>query len=113
MGMNRTFKAAVAALMLAAGFAGSVPAAPIDDAVAAYARGDYATTMRLLRPLADQGGAEAQRVRAYMYAQGQGVPRDYAAAVSWSRKAADLARNSFLVPCISRVMASRGTMRLR
>jgi hypothetical protein len=40
--MNRTFKAAVAALMLAVGFAGSVAAGPFEDATAAYNKGDYA-----------------------------------------------------------------------
>jgi hypothetical protein len=33
MGMNRTFKAAVAALMLAVGLAGSVAAGPVEDGV--------------------------------------------------------------------------------
>jgi hypothetical protein len=42
MGMN-TFKAAVAALMLAAGFAGSVAAESLQDAAAAYRNGDYTT----------------------------------------------------------------------
>jgi hypothetical protein len=62
MGMNRTFKAAVAALMLAVSFAGSVAAGPVEDkalAVAAYKRGDYATALLLLRPLADRGDSEA------------------------------------------------------
>jgi hypothetical protein len=57
MGMNRAFKAAVAALILAFRFAGSVAAGPIEDAGAAYTKGDYATTLRLLRPLAEQGDA--------------------------------------------------------
>ena len=46
--MNRTFKAAVAALMLAVGFAGSVAAGPFEDAAAAYEKGDYATALRLI-----------------------------------------------------------------
>jgi len=49
--MNRTFKAAVAALIFAVGFAGLVVAGPFEDAVAAYNKGDYATALRLLRPL--------------------------------------------------------------
>ena len=47
-GMNRTFKAAVAALIFAVGFAGLVIAGPFEDAVAAY---NNATALRLLRPL--------------------------------------------------------------
>ena len=35
-------------------------AAPFDDAVAAHARGDYAQALKILRPLAAQGNANAQ-----------------------------------------------------
>jgi uncharacterized protein len=58
--MNRTFEAIVAALVLAVGFAGSVAAGPFEDAGTAYMKGDYATASRLLRPLAEQGNADAQ-----------------------------------------------------
>jgi hypothetical protein len=40
MGMTRTFTAAVAALVVAVGFAGSVAAGPFEDGVAAYDKGD-------------------------------------------------------------------------
>jgi uncharacterized protein len=95
MGMNRTFKAAVAALMLAVGFAGSVTAGPFEDAVAAYNKGDYATALRLIRPLAEQGDARAQTMLGDMYDNGQGIPQDmkpdvqYTAAVGWYSKAAE------------------------
>ena len=49
--MNRTFKPAVAALLIAVGFAGSVAAGPFEDGAAAYKKGDYATALRLIRPL--------------------------------------------------------------
>ena len=39
--------------------------------------------------LADQGDAFAQYDLGVMYANGQGVPQDYAQAVAWYRKAAD------------------------
>jgi hypothetical protein len=58
IGMNRTFKAAVAAL--AVSFAGSVAAGPFEDAADAYEQGDYATALRLIRPIAEQGNAGAQ-----------------------------------------------------
>jgi uncharacterized protein len=87
--MNRSFKAAVASLMLAVGFAGSVAAGPFEDATAAYKKGDYATALRLWRPLADQGNANAQGHLGSMYALGLGVPENDAAAVGWFRKAAD------------------------
>jgi TPR repeat protein len=106
--MNRTFKAAVAALILAVGFAGSVPAGPLwaadwvpvdeppagltgplwDAETALYERDDYATALRLMRPIAEQGNARAQFLLGSMAYYGQGVPQDYATAISWWRKAA-------------------------
>jgi uncharacterized protein len=86
---HRTCKAAVAALMLAVSFAGSVAAGAPEDGVAAYEKGDYATALRLLCPLADQGDAGAQYNLGLMYANVQGVPQDYAAAVNWYRKGAE------------------------
>jgi clan AA aspartic protease (TIGR02281 family) len=60
-----------------------------DIGLAAYTSGDYATALRLLRPLADKGFVKPQLYLGLMYANGQGVPRNDAAAVSWYRKAAD------------------------
>ena len=60
-----------------------------DLGIAAYYRQDYATAYRLLRPLADQGNANAQTKLGLIYGLGLGVPEDDAAAVSWFRKAAD------------------------
>ncbi len=57
--------------------------------MAAYQRGDYATDIRELRLLAEQGYAEAQYGLGVMYDNGQGVPQNYAKAVKWSRKAAE------------------------
>ena len=57
--------------------------------MAAYQRGDYATAIRELRPLAEQGNAEAQYGLGVMYEHGQGVPQDDAEAVKWYRKAAE------------------------
>jgi TPR repeat protein len=90
---NRTFKAAVAALIVAASFsAGSVAAGPQDDVdaiITALEKGDSATAVRLLRPFAEHGNATAQFNLGFMYYEGQGVPQDYATAMSWFRKAAD------------------------
>jgi uncharacterized protein len=60
-----------------------------EDGVAAYQRGDYATAMRLFRPLADSGNARAQYNVGLMYAKGQGVPQDHAQAAAWFHKSAD------------------------
>ena len=64
-------------------------AEPIEDAGAAHERGQYATALRLLRPLADHGVAEAQRELGFMYYNGEGVPQNYTEAVKWYRLAAD------------------------
>ena len=63
-------------------------ATPIDDAIAAHGRGDYAQTLKILRPLAEQGNARAQSNLGVMYNNGQGVTQDYKEAVKWFRLAA-------------------------
>ncbi len=60
----------------------------------AYQRGDYATALRIMRELADQGDADAQFSVGIMYALGLGVKQDYAAAVRWYRKAAEQGHSS-------------------
>lgn len=59
-----------------------------DDSLAAYDRGDYATAVRLLRPLAEQGNAQAQNSLGAMYYNGKGVAQDFKEAVKWYRLAA-------------------------
>jgi TPR repeat protein len=72
-------------------WAAAVPAVagPFEDGADAYRTGDYATALRLWRPLADAGNANAQFRLGVMYHNGQGVPQDYAAAAAWYRKAAE------------------------
>ena len=60
-----------------------------DEVLTALERGDYATAMGKLRPLAEAGHADAQNTLAVMYDQGQGVPEDHAEAVRWFHKAAE------------------------
>ena len=68
----------------------TVPAsAGYDAGEAAYKRGDYATALRELRPLAERGNAGTQRVLGVMYGKGRGIPQDYADALQWYRKAAE------------------------
>ena len=50
----------------------SVAQADDDDASAAYARGDYDTAIQQLKPLAEQGNAEAQSRLGWMYENGEG-----------------------------------------
>ena len=61
---------------------------PFEDSLAAYDRGDYATAVRLLRPLAEQGNAQAQNSLGAMYYNGKGVAQDFKEAVKWYRLAA-------------------------
>jgi hypothetical protein len=67
-------------VVLALCLAAPVAAGPFEDGVAADKRGDYATALRLWRPLADQGDASAQNNLGFMYENGHGVPQDYAEA---------------------------------
>ena len=81
--------ALIAALCAAVLLGLTAPAwAGLDEAVAAYQRGDYASAFREFRPLAEQGNANAQYNLGIMYDNGQGVSQDYAGAVKWFRKAA-------------------------
>src|SRR5271169_4879778 len=87
--MNCILKAAVTTLASAIGFAGLVAAGPLEDGVNAAKIGDYATAVRLWRPLAEGGEAKAQSLVGDAFALGQGVPQDYGAAMNWYRMAAD------------------------
>jgi len=87
--MRHGIKAGLVALVLSISIAASVTAGPLEDGLVAYQRGDYATALRLWRPLADRGVAEAQFHIGTAYASGAGVPRDFAEAAKWFRKAAE------------------------
>lgn len=69
--------------------AGGTSAGQLEDAATAYGSGDYTTAVRLWRPLAEKGNAEAQNRIGMAYFLGQGVPADYAEAVKWFRIAAE------------------------
>jgi len=74
--------------LLAMSIFGAAQAGPLDDGQTAYERGDYATAIQLLSPLAEQGDARAEYMLGLAYDRGNGVPQDYAKAASWYRKAA-------------------------
>ncbi len=63
-------------------------AADFEAGAEAYLRGDYATALKELRPLAEQGDVNAQFTLGLMYTKGRGVPQDYKEAVRWYRLAA-------------------------
>jgi uncharacterized protein len=81
-------RAALTAWLILLAVAGAAVAGPLEDAVAAVNRRDYATALRLLRPLAEQGDDVAQFDLGVMYNEGWGVPRDYVQAAKWYRRAA-------------------------
>ena len=80
--MNLTLKH-VAAVILVLGFAAPAAAGPLEDADAALKRRDYATAVRLNRPLAEQGNANAQYNLGTFYDNGLGVPQDKVRAYMW------------------------------
>jgi TPR repeat protein len=88
--MSNTLKAKAYALMIAfmLGIAQVVSAGPIEEGLAAAKSGDFATALRLLRPIANQGNASAQLNLGGMYYRGQGVQQNYAEAAKWYRLAA-------------------------
>jgi uncharacterized protein len=81
--MNLTLKHVVAAIVLVLGFAAPAAAGPLEDADAAIRRRDYATAVRLVRPLAEQGDANAQYNLGVFYDNGLGVPQDKVSAYMW------------------------------
>ena len=84
----------------------------IEQAFAAYNASDYSQALRLFKPLAQQGNAEAQNSLGVMYAKGQGVAQDYQQALAWYKKAAIramLLRKIMLAGCIFTAKAWRGT----
>lgn len=55
----------------------------------AYDRANYATSLKIWLPIAEQGDALAQVYVGEIFEKGMGVPPDYATAAHWYRKAAD------------------------
>ena len=78
----------IAVLILMLSFAGSSAAGPSEDADAAMKRHDYKTALRLIRPLAEQGDANAQYNLGVFYDNGLGVPQDRIRAYMWLSLAA-------------------------
>jgi uncharacterized protein len=85
--MRKLLEALIIGLLLTAS-GGNVSADPLEDGIAAYQRGDFATALRLFQPLAEQGDASAQSNLGVMYEQGRGVAQNYREAMRWFRLAA-------------------------
>ena len=61
----------------------------VNQGYIAYQKGDYATALRELKPLAEQGDAKSQYYLGAMYEKGKGVPKDDKIAVKWYRLSAE------------------------
>ena len=80
------------AAMLVAGMLVACTQAPregFETGYAAYQRGDFATALKIWRPLAESGHALAQYNLGMLYADGRGVVQNRARAISWLHKAAE------------------------
>ena len=83
------FRRITMGLLFAALIAVPATAQDLDKGLAALNRGEYATALQELRPLAERGDAEAQLNLGNMYYKGLGVTQDYAEAMKWYSKAAE------------------------
>src|SRR5690242_15264639 len=90
--MRYTCTATVLALSCA-GFLNFAFAGPLDDelskARSLHRASNYAAELQILRPLAEQGNAAAQKALGSLYVSGDGVVQDYVEAVKWFRMAAE------------------------
>jgi len=68
---------------------GTHAVADLAKGIDAFEKEDYAIAFKELKPLAEQGDAEAQNYLGFMYSNGQGVTQDYRAAVKWYKLAAE------------------------
>lgn len=86
--MHQRLRESLLVAALVFGFSAGAMADAMDDGQAAYSMGDYATAMRLWRPLAEQGIARAQNNLGVLYENGRGVRPDINEALRWYRLAA-------------------------
>jgi TPR repeat protein len=63
--------------------------ADYESGAVAFLDGDYNTAFQELKPIAEQGNANAQFFLGVMYGMGQGVRQDYAESLMWFRNSAD------------------------
>ena len=81
--MKRTLQRGLSAIILIFSFADIVAAGPLEDADAAVKKRAYATAVRIIRPLAEQGDARAQYTLGVFYDNGLGVPQDRVTSYMW------------------------------
>lgn len=81
--MKRLLTALVLGLSLMMGTVSSASAQNYYKGIDAYIKGNYATALREWHPLAELGVAEAQYLLGVMYANGEGVIRNYVMGHMW------------------------------
>src|SRR5215471_18541294 len=79
----------IGAAILSLALGNAAGAGPLDDALAAEERRDYATALSIIRPLAERGIAAAQYELGDLYYEGRGVPQAGAEAAKWYRRASE------------------------
>jgi clan AA aspartic protease (TIGR02281 family) len=87
--MKLALKHTIVAIFLILSLGAQVAADPLEEAIVAYNRRDYAAALQLFQQSADKGSATAQFNVGAMYANGQGVPQNYTEAVKWYGLAAN------------------------
>jgi hypothetical protein len=90
-------------------------AGPLEDGNDAYKRRDYATAMRILRPLAIRGNGMAAATVGLMYQNNFGIPLDYVTADLWFNLAAQNGERfgAFLAVQIEKIMTSRERTKIK
>ena len=87
------------------------PAGPLAEADRAIEARRFADALAILRPLADTGNARAQARLGDAYMQGQGIPRDDAAAGRWYERAALQGETGAQVKLAAMYMNGNGVLR--
>lgn len=64
-------------------------ATTLSEGVSAWQQGRFSEAMSILRPLANQGEPQAQRIVGEMYFEGKGVGADKSAAIAWLKRAGE------------------------
>ena len=84
--INMRCRATLIACLLCAGL---LRAEDYETGRSAYISGNYDRALQILKPLADSGDPEAQKIMGIMYDYGHGVAKDQQEALKWHLRAAE------------------------
>jgi TPR repeat protein len=83
----------------------------LEKGLQAFANQNYSETLALLKPLAEQGNAEAQCIIGNLYHLGLGIDQNIKEAIKWYLKSAQqgypIAINNFKTICIMENIGKR------